>query len=191
MGEARSVVDLAIRSDTLVVEGRNDTSRASLRASTTISGFTVDDVDSLLDPTEWRRLTHGRITMEPLGDGPSKDGERLYQETFTITASLRLTPLLRVAKKSDKGPPRVSWLEYRMAPIEDQSPGELIRVDQGSIFIRDVDGGVRITATKRLRFIPPFDAPNLALLADPIGYFDAFEAMVRAALPANGVQVPS
>jgi hypothetical protein len=121
--------------------------------------------------------------MEPLGDGPSKDGERLYQETFTVTASLRLTPLLRVVTKSDDGPPRVSWLEYRMADV--QSPSELIQVDQGSIFIRDVEGGVRITATKRLLFTPPFDAPNLALLADPIGYFDAFEAMLRAALPAN------
>jgi hypothetical protein len=186
-----SVVDLLIRSDTLVVEGRNETSRASLRGSTTIRGSTVDDVDSLLDPTEWRRLTNGRITMEPLGDRPSKDGDRLYQETFMITAALRLTPLLRVATKSDNGPPTASWLEYRMAPVEDQSPEELIRVDQGSIFIRDVDGGVRITATKRLLFIPPFDAPNLALLADPIGYFDAFEAMVRAALPANGLQEPA
>jgi hypothetical protein len=178
------VIDLPIRSETFVVEGRQGASRSRLIGSTTVPEATVGDLGALLDPTKWRRLTNGRITMTPRGGRPPTDGRpRLYQETFEITPRLRLTPLLRVVTKSLDGPPRARWLEYRLA--DDQSPGELLRVDQGSIFIRDVRGGVRVTATKRLLFAPPFDGPNLALLADPIGYFDAFETMVRAALPTS------
>jgi hypothetical protein len=185
------MIDLPVRSETSVLEGPQGALRSRLVGFTRVPGFTVGDADALLDPTHWRDLTNGRITMEPLGDGPTTDGERLYHETFRVTATLSLTPVLRVATKTDNGPPRARRLEYRMADAGDQSPGELIRVDQGSILIRDVDGGVRITATKRLLFAPPFDAPNLALLADAIGYFDAFEAMVRAALPANGTHDPT
>lgn len=179
------MIDLTSSSETSVVEGRQGMSRSRLIGSTTVSGPTVDDLGALLDPTKWRRLTKGRITMTPRGRRPPRDGKpRLYQETFEITPRLRLTPLLRVVTRSVAGPPRARWLEYRLA--DDQSSGELLRVDQGSIFIREVRGGVRVTATKRLLFAPPFDGPNLALLADSIGYFDAFEAMVRAALPTRG-----
>jgi hypothetical protein len=183
------VIDLPIESETSIVLGPQG-ARARLGGETTVLGFTVDDLSVLLDPTKWQRLTDGRITMDPVGDGPSEDGARLYQETFKVTSSLRLTPLLRVVTKSHDGPPLARSLEYRLADLQDQSPGEVIQVDQGSIFIRDVGDGVRITATKRLLFTPPFDAPNLALLADPIGYFDAFETMVLAALPANGGREP-
>ena len=72
------------------------------------------------------------------------------------------------------------WLEYRLAG--DQSPGELVKVDQGSIVIRKVDDGVCVEATKRVRFTPPFDGPGLALQADLLGYFDAFELMVRSTI---------
>ena len=184
------MIDLPIESETSIVLGGQGAFRGRLGGETTVLGFTVDDVSELLDPTEWRQLTDGRIIMDPVGDGPADDGSRLYQETFNVTSSLRLTPLLRVVTKSHDGPPLTRWLEYRLADLEDQSPGEVVLVDQGSIFIRDVAGGVRITATKRLLFTPPFDAPNLALLADPIGYFDAFEKMVLAALPVNARPVP-
>jgi hypothetical protein len=184
------MINLPIESETSIVIGRQNASRTRLIGETTVPGFTVDDLSELLHPTEWQRLTDGRITMDPVGDGPSEDGARLYQETFKVTTSLRLTPLLRVVTKSHDGPPRARWLEYRLADPQDQSPGEVIQVDQGSIFIRDVGDGVRITATKRLLFTPPFDAPNLALLADPIGYFDAFENMVLAALPVNARPAP-
>ena len=186
-----SVIDLAIVSETSTVLGEHEGVRSRLVGRTTVAGYTVDDLSGLLDPTGWRQLTDGRITMERVGDDPPTDDvPLLYQETFEVTSSLRLTPRLRVVTKAHGGPPAARWLEYRMADAQDQSPGEVIQVDQGCIFIRDIADGVRVTATKRLLFAPPFDAPNLALLADPIGYFDTFEKMVLAALPTEGRRVP-
>jgi hypothetical protein len=39
-----------------------------------------------------------------------------------------------------------------------------------------------VETTKRVLLTPPFDAPSLAMQADALGYFDAFEQMVRAAV---------
>jgi hypothetical protein len=84
------------------------------------------------------------------------------------------------------GDRRAQWLEYRLA--ETQSPGELVTRDEGSIVIRETDDGVRIATTKRVLLTPPFDAPSLAMQADALGYFDAFEDMIRVALATPGRQ---
>jgi hypothetical protein len=184
---ARRLIDVVTETKTATVRAPGGASRAQLRATAAVPGYTLVHVSGLLEPSNWQRLSGGRITMTPYPGGQLEDDvKRLYYEIFRITTRLKLTPRLEVKRQPPvkiEGDRRAQWLEYRLA--ETQSPGELVTRDQGSIVIRDTADGVRIATTKRVRLTPPFDAPSLAMQADAIGYFDAFDDMVRAALAAS------
>jgi hypothetical protein len=184
---ARRLVDVVTETKTATVEAPGDGTRIRLLGTATVPGYTLVHVSDLLEPTSWRHLSGGRITMRPHPGGQLEDDvKRLYYEVFRITTRLKLTPRLEVKRQPSvkiEGNRHAQWLEYRLA--ETQSPGELVTRDQGSIVIRDTADGVRIATTKRVRLTPPFDAPSLAMQADAIGYFDAFDDMVRVALATS------
>jgi hypothetical protein len=173
----------------LVIEGWTATlhspvgTRTRLGTSAEIPGFGVGDVADLLDPTAWETLSGGRITMTRCGEGTVTYDDDVdvtydvYDEVFHVGGALELTPRLRVVTNEASDP---GVLEYRMSST--QSPGELVKVDQGSIVVRTVGDSVRVETTKRVLLTPPFDAPSIAMQADALGYFDAFEQMVRAAV---------
>src|SRR5215203_632701 len=183
---------VVIETRTATVEGAGRATRGRVGATATLPGYGVDDVDELLDPSTWQHLSGGRITMRPHAEDDLEDDledrmDRVYYETFRITSRLELTPRLRVIRQprmTTDGDRSVQWLEYRLAGT--QSPGELVKLDQGSIVIRETGDGVRIATTKRVLLTPPFDAPSLAMQADALGYFDAFEDMVRVAVATPG-----
>lgn len=184
---AQRTLVVTIEAKTATVQSPAGATRSRLGGTATIPGFGLEDVRELLEPTEWKRLSGGRITMTPHPAGELENSVgRLYDEVFEVTSRLTLTPRLRFIThplvETDGG--TAQWLEYRLAGS--QSPGELVKVDQGSIVIRDTRDGVRIATTKRVLLTPPFDAPGLAMQADALGYFDAFEQMVRAALESPG-----
>jgi hypothetical protein len=172
----------------LVIEGWTATlrsplgARARLGTVADIPGFGVRDVAELLNPSTWSTLTGGRITMTRRGDGTVTNDNvtikyDVYDEVFSVGGALRLTPRLRVVtNETDAG----RWLEYRLSST--QSSGELVKVDQGSIVVQMVGDSVRVETTKRVLLTPPFDAPSIAMQADALGYFDAFEQMVRTAV---------
>jgi hypothetical protein len=172
--------------------------------------LTCEHVRELLDPGCWGALTGGRLTMrrvtgaqEPAGvsqpaaggddDRPCgslvEDDQTVpYQETCTIADDLCLTPRLLFRRRSLPSAAaatsttglKARALEYRLA--EKQSKGELVRVDQGSIVLRETVEGLRITTTKRLRFAPPLDGPGLSISLENLGYVRAFDDMVAAAV---------
>jgi hypothetical protein len=186
-GLARRILPLAVEGSTATVSSPAGATRTRLIAATPVPGFKLRHVDRLLDPANWNELSCRRITMTPYPGGElTDDTKRLYYEVFRVSNRLKLTPRLRVVRHKTVDIPAeaearsAQWLEYRLADA--QSPGELVKVDQGSIVIREVGDGVRIETTKRVLFTPPFDGPGLALQADLLGYFDAFEQMVRRAL---------
>jgi hypothetical protein len=165
-----------------------------------VPGVRRRDLHPLLDPERWGELSDDRITLTPCGAGDltvggdeSIDGDRTigyvdYMETFRASAGLTLTPRLRFVRghEDDERPGAPGWLEYRLA--DEQSAGEIVTVDQGSIVVQDTGDGVRVETTKRVRLTPPFDAPSLALQAEVLGYPDAFEQMVRAAVRVAAAQ---
>jgi hypothetical protein len=172
----------------LVIEGWTATlrspvgTRARLGTLADIPGFRVGDVAELLDPSTWSTLSGERITMTRRGNGVITNGGvtveyDVYDEVFHVGGALQLTPRLRVVTNQTNA---AGWLEYRLSST--QSAGELVKVDQGSIVVRMVDDSVRVETTKRVLLTPPFDAPSLAMQADALGYFDAFEQMVRTAV---------
>jgi hypothetical protein len=122
------------------------------------------------------------------GDELVDDEPVLYQEVFTIARGLYLTPLLVCQRRwlpygtttTGTNHLRARALEYRMA--DEQSADELLRVDQGSIVLRETDDGLRITTTKRVRSVPPLDGPGLSISIENLGYLTAFERMVAAAV---------
>lgn len=182
-GLGERVLDLVVEDWTAIVSSPAGNARVRLGASARIPGFGVKDVAGLLDPTTWRELSDRRITMTPSAHGQLK-GRRYddYDEVFVVSDRLNLTPRLRVIRHAPvkTGGETAEWLEYRMA--DSQSAGEIIQVDQGSIVIRSVGDSVRVETTKRVLLTPPFDGAGLALQAELLGYFDAFERMVRAAV---------
>ena len=178
---ALHLVDVVAETMTATVAAPGDATRVRLLGTAALPGYGLDNVSELLDPTMWNHLSGGILTMTPdPDDDPAVDGER-YFEVFKVTERLKLTPWLQVVQSPRTTDHyRAQWLEYRLA--DSQSPGELVTRDQGSIVIRETPQGVCIATTKRVRLTPPFDAPSLAMQADALGYFDAFENMVRVAL---------
>jgi hypothetical protein len=179
----------------LVIEGWTATLRSPMGSRTRlgtvadIPGFRVDDVAELLDPSRWSALSGTRITMTRRGEGTVEKNNvkvayDVYDEVFRVGGALQLTPRLRVLTKETDA---ARWLEYRLSST--QSPDELVKVDQGSIVLRMVGDSVRVETTKRVLLTPPFDAPSIALQADALGYFDAFEQMVRTAIKSGAEEV--
>jgi hypothetical protein len=193
-GLGERVLDLVVEDWTAIVSSPAGNSRVRLGASARIPGFQVEDVAALLDPTTWSELSDGRITMTPREHGQLKGDDDVtrpyddYDEVFVVSERLELTPRLRVIRHArvETGGETAEWLEYRMA--DSQSAGEIVRVDQGSIVIRSVGDSVRVETTKRVLLTPPFDGAGLALDAELLGYFDAFERMVRAAVETAAEQ---
>jgi hypothetical protein len=182
-GLSRRMLVLETVGTTSTVSSPAGLARTRLVGTTLIPGYKLKRVKKLLNPIEWKRLSGERITMTPFPAGELTDGvERVYYEVFRVSERLKFTPRLRVVTHADGvgKSPTARWLEYRLHDV--QSKGELVKVDQGSIVIRQIGEDVRIEATKRVLFTPPFDGPGLALQADLLGYFDAFELMVRNAL---------
>jgi hypothetical protein len=165
------------------VGNRNVTSRFGTFVP--VPGIGCDDVDELLEPTCWPSLSPVWKSMKPLdgrSEGLSVGEHRLYQEVFTVTPRLQLTPILEFVRQDLTADRRARSLEYRLAMKHEQSTRELIQVDEGIILTRVVDDELHITTTKRLLFAPPFDGPGLVLVSDNIGYLDAFEDMVEASI---------
>jgi hypothetical protein len=187
-GLGERVLDLVVEDWTAIVSSPAGNSRVRLGATAHIPGFRVKDVAALLDPTTWSELSDRRITMTRREHGKLKGTDGVirryddYDEIFVVSDRLKLTPRLRVIRHAPvkTGGEAAEWLEYRMA--DSQSAGEIVRVDQGSIVIRSVADSVRVETTKRVLLTPPFDGAGLALHAELLGYFDAFEQMVRAAV---------
>jgi hypothetical protein len=187
-GLGERVLDLVVEDWTAIVSSPGGNSRTRLGATARIPGFGVDDVAALLDPLRWRELSDRRITMTPREHGQLKGDDDVrrryddYDEVFVVSERLKLTPRLRVIRHAPvkTGGETAEWLEYRMA--DSQSEGEIVQVDQGSIVIRSVGDSVRVETTKRVLLTPPFDGAGLALHAELLGYFDAFEHMVRVAV---------
>jgi hypothetical protein len=188
-GLSRRMLVLETVGTTSTVTSPGGLTRTRLVGTTLVPGYKLKRVKKLLDPINWGKLSGDRITMTPYPAGTLTDGvQQIYYEVFRVSERLKFTPRLRVVTHAD-GPresPTARWLEYRLDDV--QSQGELVKVDQGSIVIRQIGDDVRIEATKRVLFTPPFDGPGLALQADLLGYFDAFELMVRNALESPSEQ---
>jgi hypothetical protein len=72
----------------------------------------------------------------------------------------------------DKADPQVAVANYQMAPGR-PLPGDLIRVDEGSLVVAKVGAGptpLRITTTKRIQFSYPFSSQALAMIMCALGY---------------------
>jgi hypothetical protein len=142
----------------------------------------IAQVDDLLQPSKWPDLC-GAWTAMPTVDGRegvelASGQEECFHEHFAV-AGFTLDPILRFKRIDAENPPARS-LEYRLAGPP--GPDDFVLIDEGCIFLRELDGDLHITTTKRVRFAPPFDGVGLALLAGAGGYLDAFEDMVSKAV---------
>lgn len=187
--------DLVIDADMLVdlIAGSTGQTRARVRTWVTLPPLAIEEVEELLQPLRWGDLSGNRIVMARL-DGTQKpladDTPTAYQETFTVSPSLHLWPVLVCHRRtlSNQARRRARALEYRLQPPPAPSTGgglpggPGVLVDQGSILVRETEGGLVVATTKRVRFPPPFDGPGLALFAETLGYTEAFEGMVTEAL---------
>lgn len=151
-----------------------------------IAGHTVPRVQELLDPARWNALS-GEVwgPMTPLDHPELCDQERrCFVEKFNVTAQFQLTPVLEFVRRTLPEHPPARALEYRLCTHAAHEPlgDERVKVDAGALVTREVDGWLHVKTTKRIGFDEPFDGPSLVMVAHALGYPEAFEAMVYAAL---------
>jgi hypothetical protein len=179
-----------------------------LRTARLILGQTVANAEQLLQPTTWPHL-QPRFwkAMDPI-DG-SDDGNddvladgmpHCFRERFQVTSSFMLQPVLQFVRRGLAAEPSARALEYRLcehrehyrSDAEFQDRGGLTH-DAGSIVNRQIEtppevmtsGQLLVRTTKRVAFRGPFNGGALVMAAEALGYPQAFEAMVHAALRAN------
>lgn len=188
-----AAAELVVHADlvTNLIAGPGGDVRGRWLTVATVPEIRLVELERLLQPLRWADLSGRRITMAR-PDGSTDDlvdgTTTTYQETFTAD-SIRLWPVIECHRRTlarDDTSARARALEYRLSasPPPGTVPPERwgVLVDQGSIVLHDTGTGVRISTTKRVRFPPPFDGPGLTLFAGTLGYAEAFEAMVTAAL---------
>jgi hypothetical protein len=162
-----------------------------------IPGHWIQEVEELLEPRRWRDLNSELWEdMSPV-DGSTEnllnDVRRCYKEVFAVTSSFKLRPVLEVFSRFLASDPPARSLEYRLCTHPVHSIGadgaphsdSLVTVDEGAIVNRELgapDGSLTVTTTKRVAFDEPFGGAVLVMVAHALGYQDAFEDMVEAAL---------
>lgn len=196
-GHRRAPASLATRRVLIGRDGRPMSATILNITDPLISDDTVLGVNELVNPAEWPDLHDRWSAMDPAdglgpwapeGSGPYR---RRYVEVVELRSDFALTTVLEFAWQrltpgdtddaADDGPAGAiehpETLEYWLSRESGHGDG-LVTVDEGSIVVSPVAGGVSIRATKRVRFVPPFDGAGLALVANALGYLGAFEQMV-------------
>ena len=156
--------------------------------------FQTNEVDfdqaiRFLEPETWPKcMPWFWCEMKQIGAGPPP----LYKEVVStdcahkagaaFTAETELDFEFRWLGQKAK-PPKGALTAYRLAPGRPE-PGDLIRVDEGSLVVEKIRAGQRplmITTTKRIQFSYPFSSEALATIMCALGYTEAVAELLCCA----------
>ena len=142
-----------------------------------VLGATPADFDALLDPSNWTACSPPWCGMDQVGVDPGDQTEffEILSGSCPPSSPLTLeTPLefLKCALPDGTG----HSLQYRLPPDPLAAHGDgVVSVDEGSIVVREWQGAVHLTTTKRIQFtelkgMPPVAAAWIAQLVWSLGY---------------------
>lgn len=166
-----------------------------------VTEFETDEIDfdlatKFIEPENWKTcMPNFWCVMRKLGQGIVPNTFR-YQEVVSSDCPNRSTALFTAETEllfnfmwlPNSQDPEVALTNYQLSegrPL----PGDLIRVDEGTLLVSKVGQGqtpLRITTTKRIEFSYPFSSQALALMMCALGYADVVGDLLCCA--AGGVE---
>ncbi len=149
--------------------------------------FETDEIDfeqatKFIEPVNWKKcMPDFWCVMKQLGAGVAP-GSYLYHEVVSTDCANKATAAFTAEAELEfnfmwlpsVASPQVALTNYQLAPGRPK-PGDLIRVDEGSLVVAKTGPGptpLRITTTKRIRFSYPFSSEALATIMCALGYAD-------------------
>jgi hypothetical protein len=152
---------------------------AAIQTSVCVTDLTLTEAKQFLDPARWEGCCAFWCAMERKDD-PVPDVQRYLEK---VSLDCRRGPSLKTCidfRRIDQD--GVAILAYRMSDDQKGCGGDgEILVDEGSIEVREVDGHVCITTTKRVLFRADFTPGWTAGIVCPLGYADMGEQLVYCA----------
>ncbi len=163
---------------------------ASLEASFVTDTLTFEEACGFLNPENWpkasafwceiRHVAFLSETSRRYNETVSVDCRR-RDETWTVSTDLDFTWDLEDLEHGFAG------TQYRLPPGYPLEGG-VVQVDEGSLTVQAVPEGVRVHATKRVRFKGPFEGAAISLVTCALGFGAALEDLVFG---AKGGPLPS
>lgn len=149
--------------------------------------FETDEIDferatKFIEPANWKKCMPWFWCAMKRLDVAVAPGVYRYREVVSTDCANKLMAAFRAETEldfsfqwlPDTANPEVALTNYQMSP-DRPLPGDLIRVDEGSLVVAKVGPGprpLRITTTKRIQFSFPFSSQALATIMCALGYTD-------------------
>jgi hypothetical protein len=153
---------------------------ATFKTSFMCRGFTLDDVKLVLSPRNWTCSDHWE-EMTPV----NRAGGRLhYRERVALAHgvdALTVEACLEFVQSEEPG--RVAVLDYKRCDVDEHHKDTGVLVDEGWLVAEPVDGGVRITTSKRVQFADEtIDGLSLVMIGCGLGYGRVAREFIEACL---------
>jgi hypothetical protein len=166
--------------------------------------YVTDEVDfeaatHYIDPRNWQPcMPWFWCRMAPLG-GSMRPGEERYHEIVSSDCDLKERAsfyaetelLFNFTWLPEEQNPEVAIANYQLCNGRPH-PGDLIRVDEGTLVVAKVGPGqrpVRVTTTKRIRFSHGFSPRQIAMSMCALGYANISDALLCCAANREGDRV--
>src|SRR5271165_584764 len=152
---------------------------AALRTEFETDEIDFDQATRFLEPENWPQcMPWFWCEMKQIGAGPP--GVCLYREVVSTNCADKARGAFTAETEldfelnwlPDKAGTKGALMQYWLAPGRPQ-PGDVIRVDEGSLVVEktgDRQRPLRITTTKRIQFSYPFSSQALATIMCALGY---------------------
>jgi len=149
--------------------------------------FETDEIDfdratRFLEPANWPACMPWFWCEMKLLNAGSQAGVSLYREVVSTDCPDKPSAIFTAETEldfefewlPDSANQQAALTNYRLAPGRPR-PGDLIRVDEGSLVVEKTGAGprpLRVTTTKRIQFTYPFSSQALAMIMCALGYTD-------------------
>jgi hypothetical protein len=156
------------------------------------SDFTVQELLNYLNPLNWPQCSEFWESVEQLVQLPDAVTSR-YREIVSVDKhvghSFSLATALDFAFISLE--PTGMAASYRLSANQRRlgGDGEMV-IDEGSLVVREDDGQVVVTDTKRFLFAEPIPGPDVAMMAMVMG-FDGLAQQMANGCASRGVPPPT
>ena len=190
-----STAELQVCANQWIVRPAHVGSTIAFETNQRIVGAKMSDFDDLFVPTQWTNFTPPWCGMN---QGKASEGHDLYLEVMSTSCPpvppFRLSTPLQFtvgALPDNTG----TALQYRLAPDWKKRGGDgIVSVDEGSIVVREWQGGIHLITTKRLQFrafdgLPPIMDAWIAQLVWSMGYCALAEYFVNRVTKRTRIQV--